>query len=266
MLQVPPRLLTVAGTHSGGGAGIEADLRVCALLGVWGMTAITAVNAQNTRGCHATLPLPAAHVRAQMEAVLGDIGADAVKTGQLATGETVRAVAAALRTWPVPHVVVDPVLAASSGPALLDAAGHTALVQDLLPLASVVTPNRPEAAALLGLAPEHGGGDGRELCRRLLALGPRAVLLKGGHLDGPAADLLYDGSGFEVFTAARLPARHAGGTGCTLSTAIAAHLARGRDLPAAVAEAKALVTAAIAGGLPLGSGRGPCNVFAYFQR
>lgn len=258
---LPPRVLAIAGTHSGGGAGVEATLRVYALLGVWGMTAITAVSAQNSLGLYHSQPLPPEAVAAQVEAVLGDIGADAVQIGQLVGAPTVRAVAGSLRRYPVPHRVVDPVLMTSSGSVLLDAPGRAALIREILPLATVLTPNRPEAAALLGL-PDPERPDPREICRRLHSLGPRAVVLKGGHATGPATDLLYDGQGFVEFPGHRLETPHTGGTGCNFAAAIAAYLALGRELAAAVAGAKELITAAIAGGLPLGSGRGPCNPFA----
>lgn len=256
------RVLCVAGTHSGGAAGLEMDQRVLALLGVYAMTAATSVNAQSTRGCHRTHPLPPDLVADQMDAVLGDIGADAVKTGQMATAETVQVVAGRLRHYGVKRLVVDPVLASTSGSPLLGPGGQEALVAQIFPLATVVTPNVPEAERLLG-RPIPDAHAARAAVRDLQALGPGAIVLKGGHLPGAPLDLLYDGQGFVEFPGERFPTPHTGGGGCAFATALAAHLALGETLATAVGAAKALVAQAIQGAVALGAGRSPVNPWAF---
>ncbi len=259
---VRPRVLCVAGTHSAGCAGLEMDQRVLALLGVHAMTAVTAVNAQNTLGCHRIHALPAVMVAAQIDATLADVGADAVKTGQLATAATVSAVAERLRHYGVRRLVVDPVLAATSGAALLEPAGEVALVREIFPLAAVITPNVPEAEHLLQ-RPIPDQAAARAAARDLQRLGPAAVVLKGGHLPGTPVDLLYDGQGFTEFPGERVAVRHTGGGGCAFASTLAAHLAMGAALPDAVAAAKALVAAGIRHGLAIGAGRGPINAWAH---
>lgn len=261
-MSIRARVLCVAGTHSGGGAGLEMDQRVLALLGAYAMTAVTSVNAQNTLGCHRVHPLPPELVAAQIDAALGDVGADAVKTGQLATAATVRVVAERLRHHGVQRLVVDPVLASTSGAALLDPEGQAALVGTIFPLATVITPNVPEAERLLR-RPIPDLAAARAAARELRALGPQAVVLKGGHLPGEPVDLLYDGQGFVEYPGKRLPVRHTGGGGCAFASALAAQLAMGAALPAAVAAAKALVAAGIRHGLAIGAGRGPVNAWAH---
>ena len=256
------RVLCVAGTHSGGAAGLEMDQRVLALLGAYAMTAVTSVNAQNTLGCHRTFPLPPEMVAAQIDAALSDMRADAVKTGQLATAATVRSVAERLRRYGVRRLVVDPVLASTSGAALLEPAGEEALVAELFPLATVVTPNVPEAERLLR-RPIADLPAARAAARDLQRLGPAAVVLKGGHLPGPPVDLLYDGQGFVEYAGERLGVRHTGGGGCAFASALAAHLAMGAALAEAVAAAKALVAAGIRHGMGIGAGRGPINAWAF---
>ncbi|GAB4269906.1 MAG: bifunctional hydroxymethylpyrimidine kinase/phosphomethylpyrimidine kinase [Deferrisomatales bacterium] len=258
-----PRMLTIAGSDSGGGAGIQADLRTAALLGCHGASAITAVTAQNSTGVQGVFPLPPETVSAQIRSVLGDIGADAAKTGMLFSAEIIRAVAEALAEYPVAKLVVDPVMVAKGGAPLLREDARHALIREILPLAALVTPNLPEAEALAG-APV-GEGDGRwETCRRILDLGPRAVLLKGGHAEGEWVEDLYaDAEGArERLRSPRIPTRHTHGTGCTLSAAIAAHLARGWELPEAVARAHTFLHAAIRAAYPLGRGHGPTNPYA----
>lgn len=257
-----PRVLVVAGTHSGGGAGIETDLRVLTLLGVYGMTAVTAVNAQNTLGCQRSHPVPVVTVEAQIEAVLGDLGADVIKTGQLVSAPVVRVVAAALRRYSVAHVVVDPVLAATSGPELLDHEGCEALKHELIPQCSLLTPNAPEAGRLLGRRVETLS-EARAAARDLAALGPRAVLIKGGHLTGDPVDVLYDGQGFIEYGGSRIDGPGASGTGCMLASAVAGYLSLGRPLTAAIAAAGELVAAAIRHALPLGQGRLPGNPWVH---
>ena len=248
--------LTIAGSDSGGGAGIQADLKTFAAHGVFGTTAITAVTAQNTLGVDRVLALPAEMVIAQIDAVIGDIGADATKIGMLANAAIAAAVAGALARYGLPHVVLDTVMVAKGGAPLLDAAAVDVIRTELLPLAAVVTANVPEAETLTGLT-IRSVPDLREAATALIRLGARAVVVKGGHLDGPAVDILHDGLRLEELAAERIPTRHTHGTGCTFASAIAARLALGETLATAVAGAKAYVTRAIAQAPGLGRGHGP---------
>lgn len=258
----PPiaRALTIAGSDSGGGAGIQADLKTFSAFRVYGASVLTAVTAQNSVGVQGVVNLPPEFVRRQLDAVLGDIGADAVKTGMLSTGPIIEAVADGLRAHGVARLVVDPVMVAKSGDPLLEPAAREALIRRILPLALVVTPNLPEATALTD-RPIGSEAEMEEAARRIHALGPAWVLVKGGHLKGPAVDLLYDGREVQRFVAPRIPTPHTHGTGCTYSAAIAAGLARGATVPAAVDEGKRYVTAAIRAGFALGRGVGPLKHF-----
>lgn len=260
-----PRALTIAGSDSGGGAGIQADLKTFQELGVFGMSAITAITAQNTLGVQHVFALPAAIVEQQLDSVLSDIGTDAVKTGMLFSAELIRLVARKIAEYGVSQsLVVDPVMIAKGGATLLQLEAVQALRDELLPLAAVVTPNVPEACALLGLDAIEDVDGMIVAAQRLHKLGPRYVLLKGGHLDGDeAVDVLFDGSEAALFRTPRIRTRHTHGTGCTTASAIAAGLARGLPMAAAVDEAKRFVTAAIAAALPLGHGIGPTNHAAY---
>jgi hydroxymethylpyrimidine/phosphomethylpyrimidine kinase len=248
-----PRLLTVAGSDSSGGAGLQADLKTFLALGGYGMSVVTAVTAQDTRGVLAIEALPPAFVALELGAVLEDVGVDAVKCGMLYGREHVEVVARALAPLGVP-VVVDPVLAASGGTPLLRADGIEALRRTLFPVATVLTPNIPEARTLAGL-PESAGDD--EVAQRLLGMGARYVLLKGGHRPGDeVVDRLYGPDVRETFRHPRRPTPHTHGTGCTLSAALAFHLAEGKPVPEATALAIRFVDGAIAHSLPLGRGRG----------
>jgi hydroxymethylpyrimidine/phosphomethylpyrimidine kinase len=259
MPPAPPRVLTIAGSDSGGGAGIQADLKTMLALGVHGMSVLTAVTAQNSVGVQGYWELPVEAVRAQLASVLGDIGVDAVKTGMLASTALVQTVAGELAALGVP-VVVDPVSVSKHGDPLLSPDALEAVRAELLPVATLVTPNLPEAAQLSGVKVTDEG-DLRRAAEALLALGPRAVLVKGGHLGGgaDAVDLLWDGATEHVFRSPRYDNRHTHGTGCTLASAVASRLARGDPLPAAVAAAKEYVTGAVAAGFPLGAGIGPVD-------
>ncbi len=257
-----PRALTIAGSDSGGGAGIQADLKTFTVFGVFGMSAVTALTAQNTRGIQGIHAVPASFVRQQVDSVLADIGADAVKTGMLVNAEIVRAVAAVLRDYAVSNLVVDPVIAAGTGTGLLDPEAEQTLLRELLPLATLVTPNLAEAEALSGIR-VGSVTDMHRAADRLLQRGARACLVKGGHLaSGAAIDVLHDDRGECEFSAARLPSRHTHGTGCQLSAAITANLAAGRWLRDSVEEAKRFVSTAIAQGLAIGQGIGPANPLA----
>ena len=253
--------LTIAGSDSGGGAGIQADLKTFAALGVYGTSAVTAITAQNTIGVSAVLEVPPSMVTAQIDAVASDILIGAVKTGMLASEPIVAAVAEAVERWQLPHLVVDPVMVAKSGDRLLDDGAVTALRTRLLPLAAVVTPNRPEAEALSGLDVRDAAG-ARRAAEALHALGARAVVIKGGHFEGPRlVNLLFDGRRFLEFETERLETRHTHGTGCTFAAAVAAALATGRDLAAAVQLATDYVAGAVAHGLAVGHGHGPLDHF-----
>ncbi|KJY42218.1 phosphomethylpyrimidine kinase [Streptomyces sp. NRRL B-1568] len=256
-MRIPPRVLTVAGSDSGGGAGIQADLKTMLALGVHGMSVLTAVTAQNSRGVQGVWPLPAEAVRAQFRSVADDIGVQAVKTGMLASAELVRTVADLLADVTAP-VVVDPVGISKHGDALLAASALEAVRTRLLPAATVATPNLDEVAWLTGVQ-VASEADLRRAAEAVLAYGPRWVLVKGGHLSGDAVDLLTDGTEEHWLRSARLDNRHTHGTGCTLASAIASELAKGRTVPAAVTAAKEYVTGAIAGGFPLGEGIGPVD-------
>jgi hydroxymethylpyrimidine/phosphomethylpyrimidine kinase len=257
------RALTIAGSDCSGGAGIQADLKTFTVFGVYGMSAITALTAQNTRGVEAVYAVPADFVRRQIDAVAGDIGVDAAKTGMLADAEIVGVVAQALRAHGIDKVVVDPVLVAQSGDSLAADDVAAVLKHELLPLAAIVTPNLHEARALTGIDVVTVA-DMRRAARQLIRAGARAVLLKGGHLrEGDAVDVFDDGSAVRELSAPRIQARHTHGTGCQLSAAITAQLALGRPLAEAVEEAKRFITVAIRNGLAIGQGCGPANPMAW---
>jgi hydroxymethylpyrimidine/phosphomethylpyrimidine kinase len=255
-----PKALTIAGSDSGGGAGIQADLKTFSAFQVFGMSALTALTAQNSVGVHGVHEVPPAFVRAQIDAVLSDFGADAVKIGMLSSAPIIAAVVEGLRQASHGPVVLDPVMIAKSGDALLRPDARAALITLLLPLAEVVTPNLHEAAALAG-RPVETERDMEEAARRIHAQGPRTVLVKGGHLKDSATDILWDGTRFTRFEAKRIDSTSTHGTGCTYSSAIAAGLARGRSLEDAIREGKAYVTAAIRGGFAAGRGVGVLRHF-----
>jgi len=255
-----PTALTIAGSDSGGGAGIQADLKTFSAFRVFGTSVLTALTAQNSVGVHGVFNVPPEFVAQQIDAVLSDIGADAVKIGMLSTAPIIRAVAERLSAHGRRPLVLDPVMIAKSGDPLLQPEARAALIAEALPLAEVVTPNLHEAAALADMAVDNEA-DMEEAARRIRALGPRNVLVKGGHLKDAATDILWDGRAFRRYTAPRLDSPNTHGTGCTLSAAIAAGLARGRTLGDAVEEAKRYVTAAIAGGFQAGRGVGALRHF-----
>ncbi len=259
-----PCALTIAGSDPGGGAGVPADLKTFAALGVYGFSALTQVIAQNSRRVFNLTRVSPAMVVAQIEAVADERRPGAIKTGALGSAAIVGAVVRALRELKLAAPVVDPVMVSSSGTRLLDKAGEAALLVHLIPLARVVTPNLPEAQALSRMEIE-GTAALREAARRIVRLGARAVVIKGGHLAGPATDLLYDGRSFVTLEGERLSVADAHGTGCAFSAAIAANLARGRDLENAVRDAKQFVTAALRSSFRLGKGRPLLDHFAGFH-
>ncbi|MBX5492457.1 MAG: bifunctional hydroxymethylpyrimidine kinase/phosphomethylpyrimidine kinase [Chloroflexi bacterium] len=252
--------LTIAGSDSGGGAGIQADLKTFSALGVFGMSAIVAITAQNTLGVRSWIALPPEMVAAQIDAVVEDLGADAVKTGMLANAAIIEVVAERVHAHRLATLVVDPVMVAKSGDPLLEPDAVAALRERLLPLALVVTPNRPEAEVLTG-RPVRTLEEAREAARALVALGARHAVVKGGHGEGPAIDVLYDGSGFHDYEAPRIESRHTHGTGCTFASAIAAELAKGATVPEAVGRAKEYLTHALRQAPGLGHGHGPVHHF-----
>jgi len=259
----PPVALTVAGSDSGGGAGIQADLKTFHAFGVFGTSALTAITAQNTRGVTAIHAVPVDVVRAQIEAVASDLPPGGAKSGMLATAPLVSAVAAALREHNLPHYVLDPVMVASSGDRLLDEDAEEAVARELVPLAELVTPNLHEAGILTGHRIGSVGGMG-DAARALVEMGAGAALVKGGHLgDHEAVDLLWDGEEERIWRRGRIESRNTHGTGCTLSAACAAGLAAGVPLPRAVEEAIRFTVQAIATAPDLGSGpHGPLNHFS----
>jgi hydroxymethylpyrimidine/phosphomethylpyrimidine kinase len=257
MMPAPPRVLAIAGSDSGGGAGIQADLKTMLALGVHGMTVICAVTAQNSVGVQGYWELPPEAVAAQLDSVLGDIGAQAIKTGMLASAVLVGTVCDALAEVAAP-VVVDPVAVSKHGDSLISEGTLDAIRERLLPLATVVTPNLLEAELLTGM---NITDEARMLAaaRMINAMGPQWVLIKGGHLPGNPVDLLFDGEQVIRYPGQRITSVHTHGTGCTLASAIAARLAIGDDVPTAVQAAKEYVTGAIAAGFPLGAGIGPVD-------
>jgi hydroxymethylpyrimidine/phosphomethylpyrimidine kinase len=263
-----PIALTIAGSDSSGGAGIQADLKTFAAFGVYGASVITALTAQNTRGVRGIHPVPPAFVTAQCEAVFDDLDVKAVKIGIVAEFSIIEAIVSALTRWKPKHVVLDPVMVASSGDRLLSAEAVEGLRKHLIPIATLVTPNLPEAAALLNepVAPDEAAIRGQG--QRLLAMGARAVLIKGGHGQGAeSVDYLFSGDDVLALRAPRLATGNTHGTGCSLSSAIAAGLAKGETLEAAVRHAKTWITAAIAAAdrLGIGKGKGPIHHFHKFD-
>jgi hydroxymethylpyrimidine/phosphomethylpyrimidine kinase len=255
-----PRALTIAGSDSGGGAGIQADLKTFSAFRVFGMSVLTAATAQNSLGVQGVYNLPPEFVAQQIDSVLTDFGADAVKIGMLSTAPIVAAVAARLRAHRQERIVLDPVMIAKSGDALLQADARRALVDEMLPLATVVTPNLHEAAVLADM-PVASEAEMEQAAHRILARGARAVLVKGGHLKDSATDILWDGRALTRFPAPHLDSPNTHGTGCTFSSAIAAGLAHRRALDQAVRDAKAYVTAAIREGFQVGRGVGALRHF-----
>jgi hydroxymethylpyrimidine/phosphomethylpyrimidine kinase len=262
-----PVVLTIAGSDSSGGAGIQADLKTFAALGVYGASAITALTAQNTKGVSGIHPVPAEFVTAQIDAVFSDLDVGAVKIGMVAHADSIDEIATSLKRWSPRHVVLDPVMVATSGDRLLAAEAVEALRTRLIPLASVITPNLPEAAALLDEPIADSEAEIESQGRRLLALGCRAVLIKGGHGQGiESIDYLVSADGTTALAAPRVATQNTHGTGCSLSSAVAAELANGEDLTNAVRNAKVWISAAIAAAdrFSVGHGHGPIHHFHKF--
>lgn len=260
-----PKAMTIAGSDSGGGAGVQADLKTFAALGVYGASTLTAITAQNTVAVTAVHDIPTDVITAQIDAVLTDIGADTVKTGMLSSSDIIECVCEALEVHGVQRLVVDPVMIAKSGDALLREDAIGSLRTRLLPLAMVVTPNIPEAEALTETT-IVSDADVRRAAEAIVGMGARSVVVKGGHREGSATDLFYDGKEFKEFTAPRFDTVNTHGTGCTFASAVAAGLARGMVVTDAVALAKDYVTEGIRHSFSIGQGHGPLNHFYSFWK
>jgi hydroxymethylpyrimidine kinase / phosphomethylpyrimidine kinase / thiamine-phosphate diphosphorylase len=256
------RILTIAGSDSGGGAGIQADLKVITVLGGFGTSVITALTAQNTLGVQGVHAIPTSFIRQQMDSVLTDIGADAAKTGMLASQEIVEVVSEGIRYHQLDPLVVDPVMVAKSGDSLLSKDARETIKKLLLPLAYVVTPNLPEAEVLCGF-PVRNPEDMKTAAKKIHDFGPKNVLIKGGHLKGDAVDLLYDGQSFQTYETPRLKQRNTHGTGCSFSAALATFVGQELEIHEAVGRAKAFITVAIRPGISVGTGHGPTNPYSY---
>jgi len=261
------KALTIAGSDSGGGAGIQADLKTFQELKVFGMSAITAVTAQNTLGVQGVYPLPVEAVTAQMDSIGEDLGVDAVKTGMLFSSEIISAVAKKIQHYQWRNLVVDPVMIAKGGATLLEKEALTALTRDLIPLAAIVTPNIPEAATITEMKIETLA-QREEAAKAIYQMGAKNVIIKGGHDEQSeqVVDLLYDGQQFYYLEGKRINTRHTHGTGCTFAAAITAELAKGNSVTEAVKIAKAFIEAAIEDQLGIGGGHGPTNHWAYQNR
>jgi hydroxymethylpyrimidine/phosphomethylpyrimidine kinase len=258
------RALTIAGSDSGGGAGIQADLKTFQELGTYGMSVITALTAQNTQGVHGVFPQTKEAIVAQLDAVLSDIGVDAVKTGMLFSSEIIEAVAQKLREYQVEQVVIDPVMVAKGGQSLLQEEAVEAVRKHLVPLATVITPNIPEAEVIIGEKGISSIADMEEAARKIHRMGAQNVVLKGGHLDSEeSTDVLFDGKEFTYLPIKRIQTKHTHGTGCTFAAAIAAGLAKGQTVLESTKVAKEFISCAIESSLAIGQGIGPTNHAAY---
>ncbi|MDF2571380.1 MAG: thiD [Sporomusa sp.] len=253
-------VLTIAGSDSSGGAGIQADLKTFAAHGVFGMSVITAVTAQNTQGVFAVQDITPEVIAKQLDAIFDDIEVAAVKIGMVSQVETIKTIAVKLREYGVSNIVADPVMVSKSGYHLLNPAAEVTLIQELLPLAAIVTPNIPEAEVITGRTITTLA-DMEEAARYILTLGPKCVLMKGGHLEGDSTDILFDGEKFTYLESRRIATKNTHGTGCTLSSAIAANIGRGLSMTEAVSAAKEYITVAIEHSLSIGKGVGPTHHF-----
>jgi len=259
------RVLTIAGSDSGGGAGIQADLKTITVLGGFGMSVITALTAQNTLGVHGIHEVPTDFIEKQFDAVAADIGVDAAKTGMLSSSEIMRTVAGKIEEYNIKKLVVDPVMVAKGGAMLIRQEAKKTLIEKLLPLAFVITPNVPEAEELTGMK-IITVEDMKKAAKAINRMGAKNVFLKGGHMSGAALDVLYDGRDFHEFTSERIDTKNTHGTGCTISAAIATGLAQGMDVFEAVKRAKDYITMAIKHSICIGGGHGPTNHMAYLFR
>jgi hydroxymethylpyrimidine/phosphomethylpyrimidine kinase len=256
------RALTIAGSDSGGGAGIQADLKTFTVRNVFGMSAITAITAQNTLGVEGVHVIPLDMIAKQIDMVISDIGVDAVKTGMLGTSEVIGLVAERLKHHKVSKLVIDPVMVAKGGAKLLEDEAVKSLINDLIPIAAVITPNIPEAEVILGRSITTTE-DMISAAKDIVSMGARGAVIKGGHLQEEPTDVFFDGEEVFLFPGTRIQTRHTHGTGCTFAACITAELAKGRNLEQSIKTAKAFITAAISQELGLGCGHGPTNHWAY---
>lgn len=260
----PFKVLCIGGSDSGGGAGIQADLKAVHACGCYGTSVITSLTAQNTRGVQDIFPVPPKFIAAQLDAVLGDIGTDAVKTGMLMTAGAVHAVVSKIEQYGLKNLVVDPVMIAKGGRTMMQEAALQAIIKKLLPRTWVLTPNIPEAESLAQMKIRSMAAM-KKACATILDLGVKNVVIKGGHLPGSrksgSTDILYDGKQYYEFAADWIKTKNTHGTGCTFASVLAAHLAQGKTIVASVEQAKRIVTEAIANSLSVGKGHGPVNVF-----
>ena len=258
------RAMTIAGSDSGAGAGIQADLKTFAANGVYGSSILTAITAQNTQHVTDVLEMPVSLIKAQIDAVVTDIGTDAVKIGMLSSSAIIEIIVEQMKEHELNNIVVDPVMVAKGGDRLLREDAVDSLRTLLVPIATLVTPNIPEAQVLTDKGIKNSD-DARDAARDIFAMGPRAVVVKGGHLDGPASDIYFDGREFKIFESPRIITTNTHGTGCTFSSAIAAGLAKGMPIQESVAIAKEYVTGAIRHAVPIGRGHGPLNHFYHLE-
>ena len=259
------RILTIAGSDSGGGAGIQADLKTIALLGGFGMSVITALTAQNTLGVQGVYPVSPEFIEKQVDSVIRDIGVDAVKTGMLVNSQIVNVVARKTKEYRIEKLILDPVMVAKGGEPLLSKDAIDTLIEELIPLAFLITPNLPEASAICG-KPIETPDEMREAAKNIYQKGAKNVLIKGGHLPGRAADILFDGKNFHEYDSERIDTENTHGTGCVYSAALTFEIAKGNHVHEAVKNAKEFVTSAIRNSLSLGKGHGPVNPYAVFSK
>jgi len=255
-----PKSLTIAGSDSGGGAGIQADLKTFASLGVYGTSAITAVTSQNTLGVTDIVDIPAKSVVSQIQAVISDIGTDSIKTGMLSNASIVNAVSSFLSQNKFEKIIVDPVMISKSGHKLLSESAIKSIVSMLIPISYIITPNIPEASIISGT--EIDSIESAKIAaKKIVKLGARTCIVKGGHFDGPPTDVFYDGKKYEIFKSKRINTKNTHGTGCTFSAAIAAYIAKGEDIISSISKSKDYINSAIQENFLIGKGHGPLNHF-----
>ena len=256
----PPKSLTIAGSDSGGGAGIQADLKTFASLGVYGTSAITAVTSQNTLGVTDIVNVPAKSVISQIEAVISDIGTDSIKIGMLSNASIVNAVSSYISQSNFEKVIVDPVMISKSGHKLLSESAIKSMIKMLIPISFIITPNIPEAS-IISKTKIHSIESAKIAAKKIVKLGAKACIVKGGHFDGPPVDVFYDGKKYETFKSERINTKNTHGTGCTFSAAIAAYIAKGEDIISAISKSKNYINCAIQEDFLVGKGHGPLNHF-----
>lgn len=256
----PPKSLTIAGSDSGGGAGIQADLKTFASLGVYGTSAITAVTSQNTLGVTDIVNVPAKSVISQIEAVISDIGTDSIKIGMLSNASIVNAVSSYISQSNFEKVIVDPVMISKSGYKLLSESAIKSMIKMLIPISFIITPNIPEAS-IISKTKIHSIESAKIAAKKIVKLGAKACIVKGGHFDGPPVDVFYDGKKYETFKSERINTKNTHGTGCTFSAAIAAYIAKGEDIISAISKSKNYINCAIQEDFLVGKGHGPLNHF-----